>query len=150
MTFDYTQGDPAVSIGPNGATLKFKGGQPVMDQGYHNAILFSILSGKAWFGNAFIANPDSKFESRFEEAHKLPITLTVLNSDIPNAGSSDLKWMIKTGIMSSIDIVTTASQNSIDTVFTFMPPGSESFTLATSLRGKHWTAQFNNPAHERL
>lgn len=151
MNFDYTQGDPRVSSGVNGATTVFKGGQPVMDQGLENVILFSVLSGMYWFANAFITNKNSQIESRFERAHRQAITLTVINTDIPDAGAKDLDWMIAAGIMSSIDIVTTNPRsNTVNTVFTFHPPGSDAFTLEASIHGKNWIAQFKYPAHERL
>lgn len=151
MSFDYTQGDPLVVIGVNGASTVFKNGQPVMDQGLENDILFSLFSGKAWFGNEFIREPASRIESRFVEATRQPITLTAINADIPDAAQKDLKSLIDNGRISSVDIsVRNTASGQIVATFVFHPPGADIFVLEATANGKNWQAQFKYPAHKRI
>lgn len=71
------QGDPAISLTPEGATLTFKGGQPVMDQGLENQALISLFTASDWPGN-FLLGPDQQIGSDFEEIIQGPITLSSL------------------------------------------------------------------------
>ena len=65
---DPYQGDPKIILTENGATLKFVGGQPVMDRGLENFALISLLTKTGWAGNFFIRAEADKIGSDFEEA----------------------------------------------------------------------------------
>ncbi len=145
---DQYSGDPRIIVGPNGATIKFIGGQPVMDGGFENAILISLFSDE-WFANIFLP-VESRLKSRFEKAHEVPITKTSL-VDISNAGKKDLEWMLNDGIFSRIDVVTTNPYgNTWKTVFDLWLFDDTFIRIETTKNGQNWLYQMLMPANERI
>lgn len=72
------QGDPKIFIGPNGATLNFESGQPVMDAGFENQVVISLFTAPGWWGNSLISDVNQQIGSDFEEKAKGSITLKKL------------------------------------------------------------------------
>src|SRR4030042_6353573 len=94
MIYNRFQGDPAVKITPDGAKMKFIGGQPVMDQGLHNTVQISLFTKKGWWGNILFTQDSKKIGSDFEIQLNQPIVeLKTINDDI-NAANKALEWMI--------------------------------------------------------
>lgn len=140
-------GDPKIYITPNGATLRFEGGQPVMDQGLENSPIISLFTKPGWVGNAFIQNPDQQIGSDYEDSASGPITLTSLNN-ITDAAQKALSWMIDTGAASEIVVdVVNPSSNIILTTILIRPPGGNLTELLLTKNGTNWVAQANDPAH---
>ena len=73
------EGDPKLTLGPNGSNLEFKGGQPVMDTGLSNHVLISLFTAPGWVGNHLIKDPARKIGSNVEEEARKPITKTSMN-----------------------------------------------------------------------
>lgn len=143
---DYFSGDPKLVLTPDGSKLVFVGGQPVMDQGLENLALISLFTKKGWAGNAFIADPDKKIDSDFEETANQPVTLTSLN-DIAMSGERALKNPAFGKIT-----VETSNPNShrIDVILTIEAPGQDISTLILTKNGQNWINQNLNPAHRRI
>ena len=79
--------DPLMSIGPDGASIQFIGGGPVMDEGLQNLAFISLFTAPGWCGNSLLRDP---IGSDFEEACKKPITLRGL-VDVRDAALRALK-----------------------------------------------------------
>jgi|GEM_PF-1965699 len=143
---DYFSGDPKLVLTPNGSKLVFKGGQPVMDQGLENLALISLFTKKGWAGNAFIADPDKKIGSDFEETANQPITLTSLNAIARTAEKS-----LDNPAFGKITVeVTNPNSYRIDAILTIETPGSDIKTLILTKNGQNWINQNLNPAHRRI
>jgi len=140
------QGDLKIFLTSEGASLKFVGGEPVYDSGLENQVIISLFSDE-WFANIYFQKPSQNLDSKFEEAHKKPITVSAL-LDIENAARKDLSPMIKDGTASKIEVKTINTENNgIQTGIVIEPPGSDLFTLITTKHGLNWIAQANNPAY---
>ena len=67
----------------NGAEFKYVGGNPIMDQGVHNAALISLYTRQGWCGNIFLP-PESRIGSDFEKTCEGSLTLSKL-ADVERA-----------------------------------------------------------------
>jgi hypothetical protein len=65
------------------ADFEYIGGNPLMDQGVHNAALISLFTAESWPGNVFLP-PESRIGSDFEETCKGTMTLSRL-ADVENS-----------------------------------------------------------------
>lgn len=143
------QGDPAIEITPNGASMTFRGGQPVMDQGFHNYVLISLFTKKGWWGNALTSDENKKIGSDFEEQRTI-VDLQTIN-DYRDSVKLSLQSMLDTGIAKTIDVViTNPAINNINASILITPPGETPEQLIFLKNGLNWIAQANNPASERL
>lgn len=143
------QGDPAVKITENGATMTFKGGQPIMDQGFHNAVLISLFTKKGWWGNTLAKTEDEKIGSDFEDIRTI-VDIQTLN-DYRDSVNVALKWMKTQGIAKNIEVeVTNPYLNQIRTSIKIQPPGEtfEEFLLLNN--GTNWIGQALHPVSERI
>lgn len=143
------QGDPAIKITENGATMTFKGGQPIMDQGFHNAVLISLFTKKGWWGNTLAKTEDEKIGSDFEEIESI-IELQTINNKRDQANVA-LKWLKTRSIAKTIDVeVINPYLNQIHGSIKVQPPGEtfEEFLLLNN--GTNWIGQALHPASERL
>jgi hypothetical protein len=142
---DHTQGDPAIQLTENGATLVFKGGQPVMDAGLENVAQISILTGKGWAGNTLLP-VESQIGSDFEErAANDPITLNSLAS---------LEKILESSLDSDVFGTVTAEMNNpksyqLEAAILIQPPGEEQQEIILTRNGQNWINQANDPAHGR-
>lgn len=141
MTDRYS-GDPRIIIGPNGWTLDFEGGQPIMDQGIENQALLSLFVRPGWCGNLFLS-PASRIGSDFLDVCARPLTMKAITADIPNAITRALKGDLFPDVQVS---VTNVQSYDLRIVITLSP--GQALTL--DRRGMLWQAQASNPASGRL
>jgi len=143
---DYFSGDPKLVLTPNGSKLVFKGGQPVMDQGLENLALISLFTKKDWVGNAFIADPNKKIGSDFEETANQPITLASLNALAMSAEKA-----LKNPAFGKITVeITNPNSHRLNVKITIEAPGSDIKTLILTKNGQNWINQNLNPAYRRI
>lgn len=144
------QGDPALIITENGSDLKFTEGQPVMDQGFENAVLIALFTKKNWAGNALFRDENQKIGSDFEDLTKDSITLDRLN-DIRTEARNALKGFIDSGEFKDVEVtVTNPSANNIMVKIRITPPNGDAVDLTLENFGPNWRFQKNDPAHKRL
>lgn len=149
MIFDRFQGDPAIKITADGATMKFINGQPVMDQGLENAVLISLFTKKGWWGNTLIKDENKKIGSDFEQVRTIIDVQTI--NDYLIAAQQATDWMKTVGLASTIDIVVT--NPSIDVIkmqMTIHSPGQDVQEFLFFKNSLNWISQAVNPAHERF
>jgi len=149
ITSNRYQGDPAVKITADGARMTFKGGQPVMDQGFHNAVQISLFTKKGWWGNTLFSNSNKKIGSDFEDIRTIVDIKTI--NDYRDSAEKALKWMKSTGIAKTIEItITNPTMNNIKSSILIQPPGETAEQLVFLKNGLNWINQAFNPASERL
>jgi len=150
MTFDYTQGDPALILDETGADLEFVGGQPVMDQGLENAVKISMFTRNGWWGNTLFDDPNQKIGSDYEKIANQAITVSAIRR-ITAAAERALKWMVDTGLaLSAIAEVVNRRVGWLDTAVLITPPSKDQTVLVASKHGSNWIAQRDYPAYKRL
>lgn len=146
MAINNFSGDPYITIGPDGATLTFIGGQPVMDRGLENHAIISLFTDEGWAGNALFADPNQKIGSDFMKTARQPVTLQSL-TDIEQAAVRALSSpMFGT-------VTAEASNPASDRILVEIliePPGQDSQTIILTRNGINWQAQAISPAHERV
>lgn len=149
MTYNRFQGDPAIKITENGATIEFIGGQPIMDQGLNNAVLISLFTKNGWWGNVLEKDENKKIGSEYEKQRTI-IDIKTIN-DIRDAAEKALQWMKNIKLSSKIDVsVSNPISNQIFTKITIHPPGTDKKELLFIKNGLNWISQAINPAHERF
>ena len=149
MIYNRFQGDPKITLTPDGASMMFKGGQPVMDQGIENAAILSLFTQSGWWGNALISDVNKKIGSNFERQRTIIDVQTI--NDVYDDAVSALKWMQDSGLASNIDVtVTNPVGDQIKTAVVISPPGQDAKKLLFLKNGINWIAQAQNPAHERI
>lgn len=150
MTFDRFQGDIAVKITEQGATMEFKGGQPVMDQGLENAAQISIFTKRGYWGNTLTQDENEKIGSDFEQGRTV-IDIETIN-DYTDDARIALQWMKNVGLASKIDIsVLNPKLDLISTSIKIYLPGVGTLTELLFIKnGINWLQQAANPAHERF
>lgn len=141
-------GDPRIFISENGASLKFSGGQSIMDAGLENAVIISLFTKPDYWGNLIVDDSNKKIGSDFEEVARLPVTISNLNK-LQRSAENALKWMVTARIADSIEVTIGNPDEYIKEVSILVTPfGSdnpESIVLSTS--GKNWQFQASNPAY---
>ena len=142
---DIFQGDPLIQIKNSGATLVFKGGQPIMDTGLENQVSISLFTRKGWPGN-FLLEDSNKIGSDFEIAAKKPITLRSL-SELEKVAENAVSAPVF-GNVNATAINPTSSK--IDLVVRVEPPGGTPAEILLTNNGQNWLNQANNPAHKRV
>lgn len=149
MSFNRFQGDPAIKITESGATMKFVDGQPVMDQGLHNAAIISVATKRGYWGNALTQDENEKIGSDYEQ-ERIIVDVQTINettTDLENA----LQWFKDTGLASTIDVESfNPSGIRIDSSAVIKSPGADALELLFIQNGLNWIAQAKNPAHERF
>lgn len=149
MIFDRFQGDLAIKITEQGATMKFIDGQPVMDQGLENAVIISLHTKKGWWGNALIKDENKKIGSDYEQI-RITVDVRTINETRDDADIAT-KWMKDVKLASKIDIVVTNPYfNWIKTQLAIYPPGKDIQELLFFQNGINWLSQAQNPANERF
>ena len=141
---DRFQGDPALSLGPDGSTLTFRGGQPVMDQGIENQVQISLFTAADWPGN-FLLGPDNQIGSKFEKTARAPFTV---------AGLARVEQAAKTALAAPIfGVIEALAINPeswrLDVGIIVGPPGDRKTILLTR-NGQNWFNQAANPASEQI
>ena len=141
---DRFQGDPALSLGPNGSTLTFRGGQPIMDQGLENQAQISLFTAEGWPGN-FLLSPDGQIGSDFEETARGAITVASL-ARVEQAA----KTALAAPIFGDIEALAINPESwRLDVGIIVGPPGDRETILLTR-NGQNWINQAANPASEQI
>lgn len=144
------QGDPAVKITPNGARMQFISGQPIMDQGFENAVQISLFTRKGWHGNAFLKKPSQKIGSDYELRCQEPINVDSINN-IEDAAKNALQWLDDNRITKAVEIiVTNPKADMIKTAIKFQPNVNDITEMKFLSHAQNWEYQTTNPAHERF
>lgn len=143
------EGDPRLFLDENGSSLKFVGGQPVMDGGLENAVLISLFTKQGWIGNTVFPDAAVHIGSDYENSFRKVITITAI-LDIKQAAERALQWLIDVGVASEITVVVANIESySIRTTITIKPPMLPAFDLILTRNGTNWIIQKNNPAYVR-
>lgn len=143
MTSIY-QGDPLLSNTSNGMTLTFTGGQPKLDNGLTNSVLFSLFY-KPWFANSIIEDDNEHIGSAFIEfIVKNPITVSNLNK-ARSIGLKSLQWMIDEKLASEVDIRLQNPNGSIVQVLVLIkPPAKTLIAILATKYGLNWKLQIES------
>ena len=145
------QGDPAIKITSDGATMKFIGGQPIMDVGFENAVQISLFTKKGWWGNILFPVASQKIGSDYEKQCNEPIVSLSSINNVTDAADKALAWMKEKSIASKIDnTVTNPNSNNINMKSRITPLGSDSEVFIFSKNGMNWIGQIQNPAFDQF
>ena len=140
------EGDPVLILTNDGSTLKFVGGQPVMDRGLENLVLISLFTSLGWAGNTLFTEQNLKIGSNFLTAANQPITLQSLN-DIRDAAEKALN----DPILGKVKVVVTNTNSyQIDVNIIIEPLGEDIQKLLVSKNGINWQSQIIDPANRRI
>lgn len=151
MTNNRFQGDPMLAIGPDGATMKFIGGQPVMDMGFSNAVIISLHTRKNYWGNILFETESEKIGSDFETTCLQPIVSLSSINNVNDAAEKALKWMKDDSIASDISItVTNPRIDNLRIEIIITPPGQDAEQLLFIKNGINWIGQANNPDYKKV
>ena len=144
-----TQGDPRLFLTERGATIKFIGGQPVMDGGWENYVLISLFTRPGWVGNVLFDKPSQRIGSDFEETAEQAITIDSL-ADLEESGKRALADMIADGLAEKVEVIASNPSGDIRNVrILITPPGKDVEELLLTKHGLNWLVQANDPAHKR-
>lgn len=144
------QGDPRLILTANGSTIKFIGGQPVMDGGWENYVLIALLTRPGWCGNALFDDPSQKIGSDFEEANELPITVDN-NDKVRVAAKLALANMETDSLVSRVEVeVTNPVGFARQTRILIIAPGGDVQELLIIKNGLNWLVQARDPAHKKV
>ena len=142
---DIYQGDPYLTLEPNGAELTFRGGQPDLDSGVENQATISLFTRQGWPGNHLL-DSDQQIGSDFEVTAEKPITLTSLalvERSAENALQADLFGTVRA-------VASNPQSWQQDVTIRIEPPGSDPDTILLTKNGQNWINQAANPAHRRV
>jgi hypothetical protein len=143
---DTFQGDPAILITENGATLVFRGGQPVLDSGLENQAQISLFTEPDWPGNHLFSTDEEKIGSDFEETARGAITISRLALVEKSAEKS-----LDADLFGTVEAVATNPESwQTDVLINIQPPGADRDTILLTKNGQNWINQAANPAHGRL
>jgi hypothetical protein len=143
---DIYQGDPKLTLSVNGASVTFKGGQPVMDKGLENLALISLFTLPGWAGNVLFSDANQQIASTFLVSVEGPINLGKL-VDIEQAA----RLALDNPAFGNVDIVVSNPEgHRINVVITIHPPGDDIKTLTLTKNGPNWLAQSSDPAYRRI
>ena len=145
MNKNRFEGDPKIIVGPDGWTLQYKGGQPVMDQGFENVVTIQILTKEDWIGNIFLTEKQ-KIGSDVRRLSSGAITISKLN-DIRQAAEKALDIDAFGDVTSEVTNPVSSNVN-LDTLI--KPPGSDIQKITLQRNGQTWINQAWNPAYRRI
>lgn len=144
MSNNRYQGDSKLFLDENGAYLKYKGGQPVMDAGFENQVNMQLLIKSGWCGNVFLP-PDRQIGSNFLDTAQGSITIDKLN-DTRQAAENALKNQA----FGNITVTVTNPESSfINVEIIIEPPGKDIQKLILQKNWGNWIAQAIDPAYRR-
>lgn len=138
-------GEPRLILTDDGVTMKWVGGQPIMDAGLENMALISLFT-ESWAGNDLFDNQDQKIGSDFVPQTRKPITLQSLN-DIRDSAEKALK----NPVFGKITIIVENPKSyRLKVTITLEPPGQDIKILVLSKNGLNWISQAFDPAYRRI
>ena len=144
---DRFQGDPKLTLGPDGSNMTWKGGQPVMDQGVENPPMIQLFTRKGWFGNYLQTRPENKVGSDWELNNEQAITVTSLNQNRA-AGEKALKVLQDAKLIGDVAVsVKNPTGKSKLAVFLISQPEN---VLVVSQNGVNWQQQAADPAYLKV
>ena len=143
MIQDPFSGDPKMILGPQGSSLQFTGGQPLMDQGMENPPLIVLFTAPGWVGNLVLPVGQRIPGSTFEAAASAPITSRSLNN-VQDIATKALQGL---GFPEVKAVVTNPQSYFTSAVLTF-GPGQQ--PLALQKYGPNWQQQAQNPASAKV
>lgn len=145
MNKNRFEGDPKIIVTPDGWTVQYIGGQPVMDQGLENVATISLLTKEGWVGNIFLTEKQ-KIGSSVRRISAGSINILKLN-DIRQAAEKSL----------DIDVFGNVEAEVLNPVSSYIklniliqPPGRDIEKLTLERNGQNWINQALNPAYRRL
>ena len=144
------EGEPRLIMTPDGVTIEFKGGQPVMDTGLENAALISLFTDKGWWGNAVLSPEEQIGKSDFEKVASGTISISMLTRTA-NEAKLALKWMVSLKIVQAVDAIAWNRDGlGIDVVIVITGLDGSKDALKVSKYGANWLSQVIDPAQARL
>jgi hypothetical protein len=129
------QGDPKIYLDREGAEFRYIDGQPLMDQGVHNAAVISLFTEEGWAGNAFLP-PEARIGSDYAKLCQGTITLSRL-ADIENAAVRALQSKLFPRVEAE---ARAPSADRLEVNIKLSPGG----TLSAVREGPLWQAQGKN------
>ena len=139
-------GDPKITITPDGADMHFTGGQPIMDQGIENQATLSLFTKEGWCGNVLFDNPDEKIGSDFQDTAQDTITLTSLDRIRLSAQKA-----LESPIFGDVNVAVSNPHGSrVDMLATIEPRGRDQETLLFEKNGINWINQKIDPAYRKV
>jgi len=133
----------------NGSTIRFYGGQPVMDAGVENYILICLFTLVGWCGNFLMEKPEQRVGSDFETEAAKPITKRSQN-DVKEAAERALADGVSSGLFSSVSVEVTNPSGLMRYVrIVVSSPGGETELLLIQ-NGLNWLAQATDPAYKKI
>jgi phage gp46-like protein len=118
------------------AEFKYVSGNPVMDQGVHNAAVISLFTEENWGGNAFLP-AESQIGSDFVKLCQGTITLQKLN-DVENSAVRALRSPLFPKVEAE---ARSPESGRLDVEISISPGGGLSIARENGL----WIAQARNP-----
>jgi phage gp46-like protein len=119
----------------NGSDFRYESGQPLMDQGIHNAAIISLFTEEGWAANVFLP-PESRIGSDYVKLCRGTITLSRL-ADIENSAVRALRSKLFPGVEAE---ARAPSSGQLETNIKIKPGGS----LSLVRQGPLWQAQGRN------
>ncbi len=145
MNKNRFEGDPKIIVGPDGWTVQYIGGQPIMDQGLENVATISLLTKENWVGNIFLTEKQ-KIGSSVRRISAGSINILKLN-DIRQAAEKSLDIAVFGNV--EAEVLNPVSSNIKLNILT-QPPGRDIGKLTLERNGQNWINQALNPAYRRL
>lgn len=133
---DLFDGDPLITIGADGAEMEFKGGQPVMDQGFDNHVNFSLLSHANHWSGDLETLEERKYKGLFLEASRKPVTRQSL-IDTDRAAELDVEGDEFGNILAE---TTNPTSDSLRLEMTLTPPTGDLQKLLLERTGQNWVS----------
>ena len=144
------QGDPRLILTANGSTIRFVGGQPIMDAGVENYILISLFTLPGWCGNFLMQTPEQRVGSDFEIEAAKPITKKSQN-DVKEAAERALADGVSSGLFASVSVEVTNPTGLMRYVRIIVAsPGGELTDILLIQNGLNWLAQATDPAYKKI
>lgn len=144
------QGDVRLILTPNGSTIKFVGGQPVMDGGVETYIIILLFTAPGWCGNILLDDPNQKIGSDFEEIASRAITVKSL-MDLEKAAELALARMVETGLAESVEAeASNPSGQERKIIIRVKRPNGNIEAFRLSKNQINWEFQRNDPAYKKV
>jgi hypothetical protein len=137
---DLFDGDPLITIGADGAEMEFKGGQPVMDQGFDNHVNFSLLTYSGHWSEDLETLEERKYKGLFLESAKKPVTRQSL-IDTDRAAELDVEGDEFGTVLAE---TTNPTSDSLRLEMTFTPPTGDLQKLLLERTGQNWVSLAGN------
>jgi len=144
------QGDPKIILTPDGSTLKFIGGQPVMDAGVENVVTILLFTKKGWCGNYVLSDINRHIGSDFEAIADREVSLQNLQ-DLEEEAQRALEVMKTIGLAESISAVAVnPTGNEKQVTITVKRPNREAREIVFTKNDLNWQFQINDPAYKKI